>query len=120
MAGKRWQTTPLSGPRRKRPNRRLERSARTYSPNLVEGKFSEVCIRDVARQHPRKAPYVRLGRREQGELTTIYGRLDEYAARCTGALLFVHPGPRSRTRRGRPAPKGVGRRGHVGPVTSAP
>src|SRR5829696_3370547 len=42
MAGRRSLTTPLSGPRRKRPNRRLERSARTYAPNLVEGVFSEV------------------------------------------------------------------------------
>src|SRR5215211_6987637 len=42
MAGRRSLTTPLSGPRRKRPNRRPERSARTYSPNLVEGGFCEV------------------------------------------------------------------------------
>ena len=32
----------LEWPRRKRPNRRLERSARTCSPNLVEGDFCEV------------------------------------------------------------------------------
>src|SRR5829696_8090086 len=42
MAGRRWPTLRLSGPRRKRPNRRLERSARTYAPNLVEVEFSEV------------------------------------------------------------------------------
>jgi hypothetical protein len=48
MAGRRSLTTPLSGPRRKRPNRRLERSTRTYSPKLVEEEFSEVRIQDLA------------------------------------------------------------------------
>src|SRR5215211_7101 len=48
MAGRRSQTTPWSGPRRTRPNRRLERSARTYAPNLVEVEFSEVRIQDSA------------------------------------------------------------------------
>src|SRR5215218_6905764 len=52
MAGRRSLTTPLSGPRRKRPNRRLERSARTYAPNLVEGRRSPKYTSNIAHKVP--------------------------------------------------------------------